>query len=75
MHADATEDARCSRKAAEPYSAAVPDTAFRRGDHCTVERHGHQRVARIMAVADGYAMLRYPQAVPFVKPLSCLRKI
>lgn len=49
-------------------------TALKAGDRCTVKRHEHYgSVARIMAVAEGYAMLRYPKAMPFVVPVSELR--
>lgn len=44
------------------------------GDRCTVDRHTHGLVARVMAVAEGYAMLRYKGCVPFVAPIAELRK-
>lgn len=49
------------------------------GDSCIVNRHAATedvaRVARVMAVAEGYAMVRYPRAVPFVVALKELSKI
>lgn len=51
-----------------------------RGSRVTVaDQHvfpgGHvpERAARVMAVADGYAMCRYPRCNPFVEPLKNLQ--
>lgn len=44
----------------------------KRGDKVTI--HGSDPyVFRVMAVADGYAMLRYPHCAPFVEPVKSLR--
>lgn len=45
------------------------------GDRCAVAIHGHGGVARVMAVAEGYAMVRYLRATPFVGALKELSKI
>lgn len=45
------------------------------GGQCTVHNQGHPMIARVMAIADGYAMLRYPRCVPFVKRLTDLREV
>lgn len=43
---------------------------FQIGDRCLVNTHKHGKVARIMAIAEDYAMLRYPRCAPFVTPLA-----
>jgi len=48
---------------------------IKRGDRCIVNRHAHHanvKPARIMAIAEGYAMLRYPGCSPFIEPLNGL---
>lgn len=49
------------------------------GDRCIVNDHAATedvtRVARVMAVAEGYAMVRYPRAMPFVAALKELSKV
>lgn len=44
------------------------------GDRCYVARHGTGQVARVMAVAEGYAMLRYPSCAPFAEAIPALIK-
>lgn len=39
---------------------------IKRGDHVRYPAHTHRLVAQVMAVADGYAMLRYPRCAPFI---------
>jgi hypothetical protein len=54
-----------------------------KGDRCTVNRYDpwlrkpklDDRVARVMAVAEGYAMLRYKGAAPFLASVSDLHKV
>lgn len=43
-----------------------------RGDEITWK--GYERV-KVMAVADGYAMLRRPSCMPFIKSLKDLEKL
>lgn len=47
------------------------------GDRCHVHdgTHNGALVARVMAVAEGYAMLRYPHCIPFVVPLKSLARV
>jgi hypothetical protein len=42
------------------------------GDWVTVEHHGHSKVARVMALAEGYAMLCYPRCAPFLEQVEDL---
>lgn len=55
--------------------------ALKRGDRVFVQRHGcgpavlrEPGTARVMAVADGYAMCRYKGCIPFAEPVKYLRK-
>lgn len=45
------------------------------GDRCTVSGHTRGWVARVLAVAEGYAMVRYSHAAPFIAPLETLRPV
>lgn len=45
------------------------------GDRCIVLSHDHGRVARVMATAEGYAMVRYPRCFPFVVPVRELAPV
>lgn len=45
------------------------------GDRCTVLGHTKGWVARVLAVAEGYAMVRYSHAAPFIAPLETLRPV
>jgi hypothetical protein len=42
------------------------------GDQVAVEHDGHSTVARVMAVAEGYAMLCYPRSAPFLEQVADL---
>lgn len=58
----------------------MSDNVIRAGDRCTVKRHrdertGITRIVRVMAVAEGYAIVRYPRAMPFVEHIKELTKI
>lgn len=60
--------------------AIAVNNDLKRGDRCIVTRHNHQAHptrgrAKVLAVAEGYAMVRYPRATPFVEPLDGLQKI
>lgn len=48
---------------------------IREGDRCTYVGHTHGNVARVMAVAEGYALMRYPRCGPFVAPVRDLRLV
>lgn len=52
------------------------ETDWKRGDRCTVvgrrQLPGLPMVARVMAVAEGYAMLRYPHCAPFIASVKDL---
>lgn len=48
---------------------------FYEGDSVTVGRHDHGMSGRIMALAEGYAMVRYPRRAPFVVPISELTRV
>lgn len=50
-------------------------TDFKVGSRCLIPSHSHGMVARIMAIAEGYAMLRYPRCMPFVYSLKDLKEI
>jgi hypothetical protein len=51
------------------------DSPIKSGDRCTVLGHSKGWVARVLAVAEGYAMVRYSHAAPFVVPIEMLRPI
>lgn len=58
----------------------MSDNVIRAGDRCTVKRHRDERtsisrIARVMAVAEGYAMVRYSRAMPFVEPIKELTRV
>lgn len=44
------------------------------GGYCTVNRHTNGKPVRVMAVAEGYAMVRYPGYQPFIEPINGLNK-
>lgn len=45
------------------------------GDRCTISGHTRGWVARVLAVAEGYAMVRYSRAAPFIAPVDTLRPL
>lgn len=45
------------------------------GDDVTVSRHDHGRPGRVMALAEGYAMVRYKGCAPFVVPVKELTRV
>ena len=40
------------------------------GDKFRLDQHNHGMTARVMAVAEGYAMVRYPRCTPFIVPVK-----
>lgn len=44
---------------------------FKRGDLVMVDRH-MSKPCKVMGVIDGYAMLRFPRAMPFVESVKHL---
>lgn len=45
------------------------------GDSVTVGRHSLGMVGRVMALAEGYAMVRYPRCSPFVVSVRELTRV
>lgn len=45
------------------------------GDSVVVARHTHGWTGRVMALAEGYAMVRYPRCAPFVVPVKELTRV
>ena len=48
---------------------------IKRGDRCAVNRHMNGNPVRVMAVAEGYAMVRYPRCIPFIEAVADLTKL
>ncbi len=48
---------------------------FIAGDRVTVRHHSHGMQGRIMAVAEGYAMVRYKNASPFIAAVKDLTRV
>lgn len=55
--------------------ADMIDVSIKAGDRCTVNRHANGNPVRVMAVAEGYAMVRYPGCSPFIEPVKDLRRL
>jgi hypothetical protein len=45
------------------------------GDSVEVGRHSHGLPGRVMALAEGYAMVRYRGCAPFVVPVQELTRV
>jgi len=45
------------------------------GDDVQISRHDHGRTGRIMALAEGYAMVRYKGCAPFIASVKELTRV
>lgn len=48
---------------------------FRVGDDVQVSFHDHGRTGRVMALAEGYAMVRYKGCSPFIAAVKELTRV